>query len=465
MRRLPTTQELADWIGPELVALCAQVAEAGGRCWLVGGAVRDWMRGESSDELDFEVRGLELARLRDLLAAHGELVEVGRSFGVLRLRHIDADFALPRVDSRQGRGHRGIHAELDPDLDPVLAARRRDLTINAMSLDPLAGELFDPLGGLADLHAGRLRACDAGTFGEDPLRALRVMQLCARLGMDPDDELLRICAAQDLTELSPERIFEEFRKLLLLSAKPSRGFAFLRDTGLLDFFPCLAAMVGCAQDDRWHPEGDVWVHTLLVLDEAALLRDGGEDDLALMFGALCHDLGKPDTTVQAPDGRWRSPAHDFVGEKIAMNFLSSLRASTELTGKVRTLTREHLAPAVFFEQGSGDRAWRRLARRMSRTGTSLELLGRLARADHLGRTTEEARLRIFPAGDHFMERARALELDHRPPPDVVQGRHLLAMGMKPGREIGAILDRCRQVQDETGWKSPERILEKVLARD
>lgn len=471
---LPTLDQLGAWIGPELLGLCANIAAAGGRSWLVGGAVRDWLRGEQSPELDFEVRGLTIEQLRDLLADKGEVVEVGRAFGVLRLRHIDADFALPRRDSREGRGHRGIHAEIDPHLDPVIAARRRDLTINAMSLDPLTGELFDPLDGMADLRDGRLRACDRSTFGEDPLRALRVMQLCGRLEMDPDDELIEICASQDLSELSGERIFEEFRKLLLLSDRPSRGLAFLRDARLLGEFGEIAAMIDCPQDERWHPEGDVWVHTLMVVDEAALLRNDSDDsddskdnkdsddDPALMFGALCHDMGKPATTVQGDDGRWRSPSHAVAGDQVAQRFLERMRASTHLVRKVRALTREHLAPAAFYEQDSSDRAWRRLARRMARSGTSLELLSRVARADHLGRTTDEAKQRVFPAGDHFIERARVLGLDHSPPADVVQGRHLLERGLKPGPEIGLILNRCRSVQDETGWTDAERILGQVM---
>lgn len=459
---LPTVDEMARWLGEDLVALCAEIADAGGRAWLVGGAVRDLLLGEQSAELDFEVRGLALEELRGVLAARGEVIEVGRAFGVLRLRHIDVDFALPRRDSRQGRGHRGIHAEVHPHLDPVVAARRRDLTINSMSLDPLTVELFDPLDGQADLRAGRLRACDPATFGEDPLRALRVMQLAGRLEMDPDTELVDVCAGQDLSELSAERIFDEFRKLLLLSGEPSRGLRFLREATLLRFFPEMAAMVDVPQDPHWHPEGDVWTHTLMVVDAAAGLRDGGEDDLALMFGALCHDFGKPATTVTGDDGRIRSPQHDVVGERLAGEFLAAMRAPQDLSAKVRALTREHLAPAVLVEQNSSDRAWRRLARRLWRSGTSMELLERLARADHLGRTTGEARRGEFAAGDEFLARARALEVDHSVPPDVVQGRHLLALGMKPGKEIGAVLDRCRAVQDETGWTDPERILERVL---
>lgn len=462
----PGPPEIEGWIGPRLVAVCRSIAEAGGRAWLVGGAVRDRLLGEPADELDFEVRGLELEELRAALVATGEeLIEVGRSFGVLRLRHADADFGLPRRDSKQGRGHRGIHARIDPSLDWEVAARRRDLTVNAVFLDPLSGEIRDPLGGLDDLRAGRLRACDPQTFGEDPLRALRVMQLTARLGMDPDAELVRICSEQDLAELSAERVFEEFRKLLLLGARPSRGLRFLEETGLLRFFEPLQAMVGVPQDPHWHPEGDVWIHTLMVVDEAAALRDGGPEDAALMFGALCHDFGKPPTTVVGRDGRVRSPAHDVAGERIALEFLSRLRAPSELVAHVRTLTREHLAPAVFHDQNSSDRAWRRLARRLARTGTSMQLLARLARADHLGRTTGAALRREFPAGDAFLERARRLQLDGAAPADVVQGRHLLALGMKPGKEIGEILDRCRCVQDETGWDDPERILARVLGRN
>jgi len=462
LHHLPTVDEISRWIGEDLFALCAEIGDAGGRAWLVGGAVRDALLGDRSDELDFEVRGIGLEELRSVLAHHGEVVEVGRAFGVLRLRHVDVDFALPRRDSREGSGHRGIHAEIDPSLDPVIAARRRDLTINSMSLDPLTAELFDPLDGEADLRAERLRACDPATFGEDPLRALRVMQLAGRLDMKPDEELISICASQDLDELSAERVFGEFRKLLMLSGKPSRGFSFLRESGLLRFFPELAAMIDVPQDPHWHPEGDVWVHTLMVVDAAAALRDGGEDDLALMFAALCHDFGKPETTLTGEDGRIRSPQHDVIGERLAIDFLAAMRAPQELVGKVRSLTREHLAPAVLDEQNSSDRAWRRLARRLWRTGTSMELLARLARADHLGRTTEEALRGEFLAGDRFLERARVLEVDHSVPSDVVQGRHLLAMGMKPGKEIGAVLDRCRAVQDETGWTDPEKILERAL---
>lgn len=472
----PSAEQLRARLDPRLLAVAEDVRDAGGRALLVGGWVRDALLGIPSKDVDVEVRGLELPALTEILARHGEVQEVGRSFGVLRLRHLDVDFALPRVDSKVGPGHKGIVAHVDPHLDPTSAARRRDLTMNAISLDPLTGEILDPLGGLDDLRAGVLRACDPDSFGEDPLRAIRVAQFAARFEMQPDPELLWLCHDQDLGELSGERVFDEFRKMLLKGSKPSLGLELLDRTRLLRYFPELEALVDVPQDALWHPEGDVWVHTCMVVDEAARLRLGDhggaeappreiyEEDLALMFGALCHDFGKPRTTV-FERGHVRSPGHDVAGEGPARSFLERMRAPHDLIARVRAMARHHLAPAMFFQQASGDRAYRRLARRLAHANVSMQLLERVARADHFGRTTDDALARRFPAGDHFMERARALEVEARAPSDVVQGRHLVARGLRPGPRFSQILAHCREVQDETGWTDPDAILEQALARE
>ncbi len=541
-------------LDPTIGEIAAAVRDAGGRALVVGGWVRDHFLGMRSKDVDVEVFGLDLERLEATLAGFGKVHAIGRAFGVFRAGDVDADFSLPRRDSKRGPGHRGFDVTPDPSLDFAQAARRRDLTVNSIGIDPLTAEVLDPHGGRRDLERRVLRATDPKRFPEDPLRGLRVAQLAARLEMAPDDELIALCRRLDLSELSGERVFEEFRKLLLRATKPSLGFRVLEDTGQLRFFPELDALRGVPQDIEWHPEGDVWVHTLMVLDMATSLRaaslraragegaggpvratrpmeapapsldcDGGRlapfrdaagedaadraarpeaaatphdhaggalvfprgivagdphptirpasasphhcagDDLALMFGALCHDLGKPATTVRTDDGRIRSPRHDVEGVAPARALLARMRAPNALTEQVAALVEHHLAPALFIRNGATAKGYRRLARKLDRAGVGVELLVRVARADHLGRTTADALAGRFDAGDAFLAASRDHRVDHVAPRDVVLGRHLIAHGLEPGPGFAPILERCRDVQDETGWTDPARILDRVLA--
>ena len=459
-------------LDPQILALARAVRDAGGRAVVVGGWVRDHLLGVHSKDADIEVFGLDADRLEALLAGFGNVHAVGRAFGVFRVSGIDADVSLPRRDSKRGPGHRGFDVAPDPQLDFAEAARRRDLTVNSIGIDPLTGEVLDPHGGRRDLERRVLRATDPERFPEDPLRGLRVAQLAARLEMAPDGALLAQCRRLDLDELSGERIFEEFRKLLLRAARPSLGFKVLEDTGLLRFFPELDALRGVPQDPEWHPEGDVWVHTLMVLDAAASLRGAAVasepeteevgDKLALMFGALCHDLGKPATTALA-DGRIRSHRHDSEGVAPTRALLHRMRAPHALADKVAALVEHHLAPAQFVRNAATARSYRRLARKLERTGVSIALLVEVARADHLGRTTDDAIAGRFAAGDAFLAAARAHCVERAAPRDSVLGRHLIERGMTPGPGFAPILDRCREIQDETGWTDPQRILDRALA--
>ena len=448
---------------PPIGEVAAAVRDVGGRAVVVGGWVRDHLLGIRSKDVDVEVFGLDVARLESLLAGFGKVHAVGRAFGVFRVGDVDVDFSLPRRDSKRGPGHRGFDVAPDPSLDFAEAARRRDLTVNSIGIDPLTAEVLDPHGGRGDLERRVLRATDPARFPEDPLRGLRVAQLAARLEMAPDGELIALCRGLDLDELSGERVFEEFRKLLLRAAKPSLGFKVLEDTGLLRFFPELDALRGVPQDPEWHPEGDVWVHTLMVLDVAASLRgDEAGEDLALMFGALCHDLGKPATTDRI-GGRIRSRGHDAAGIAPTRALLGRMRAPGALVDRVAALVEHHLAPALFIGNGAAAKGYRRLARKLERAGASLELLVRVARADHLGRTTADALAGRFDAGDAFLAAARTHSVEHAAPRDVVLGRHLIARGLQPGPGFAPILERCRDVQDGTGWTDPDRILDRALA--
>lgn len=461
---------MIDTIDSRITGVARAAAAAGGRALLVGGYVRDRLLGVASKDYDVEIFGLSPDAVADLLSDVGELIQVGRAFGVFRIKGIEADFSLPRRDSKSGSGHRGFDIAFDPDLDFAEASRRRDLTVNSIGLDPLSGEILDPHGGRRDLERGVLRATDAEHFAEDPLRGLRTAQFAARLDMLPDEELTELCAELDLGELPPERIYAELRKLLLKATRPSLGFAFLERARLLRCFPELDALRGVPQDPQWHPEGDVWVHTLMALDQAARLRGGAAedgrqgdeaDDLALMIGTLCHDLGKPLTT-ETTDGRIRSPNHCRAGLAPTETLLARWRAPHRLVERVLALVDNHLAPAQFVGQRAGPRGYRKLSRNLERAGVSLALLTRVARADHLGRTTEEALRGEFSDGDRFLERAAELAVEQRGPVDVVQGRHLIARGLVPGPGFAPILERCREIQDEAGETDPASILDRVL---
>lgn len=437
------------------------VRKAGGRVLVVGGFVRDGMLGRPTGEPDLEVFGLSVRDVERALRPLGKVRRIGRAFPVLRIGGLGLEVALPRRESKTGPGHLGFEVVVDPHLSFKEAARRRDLTLNAIGLDPLTGELFDPYAGERDLAAGVMRATDPVKFPEDPLRGLRVAAFASRFGFTADKELHRLCSGLDLSELSPERILDELGKLLH-GREPSRGFRFLAATGLLRFLPEVDALRGTPQDPEWHPEGDVFEHTLLALDRASELGpDDSEARRGLLFATLCHDFGKPATTRERR-GRITAYAHDALGAPIARRFLERLRAPRALTDEVEVLTRRHLAPAFYPRQGAKPAAYRRLAREMAAAGTTLEALLRVATADQLGRTTEAALAGRFPEGEVFRQRAEAAGVFRGPPEDAVSGRHVLARDIRPGKAVGRILDRSREVQDETGETDPEKILDRVI---
>ena len=452
--------------GSRLLEIAAALREAGGRVVLVGGAVRDGLLGLQVKDLDVEVFNIELSPMTRVLAGFGEVLSIGRAFGVLVVRGLSIDFSLPRKDSKVAPGHRGFKIEFDPQLSFDKASRRRDLTINSMGIELESRELLDPHGGRADLEAGVLRATDPASFGEDPLRGLRVAQMAVRFCMTVDPKLIELCATLDLSELPGGRLYEEFRKLLLKGREPSRGLAFLRESSLLHHFPELVALIDVPQDPIWHPEGDVWLHTLMAIDSAARLRESGSksesiEDEALMFAVLCHDFGKPTTTAHI-DGRVRSRGHDRAGAGPTRVFLERLRASAKLVEMTVALVEQHLAPALLSEQGATPRAYRKLAGKLASAGVSMRLLERVARADHLGRTTQDALAGRFEAGDGFVAQADALEVGMKGPQDVVLGRHLIARGLTPSPEFAETLDRCRELQYETGLTDPQEILDRIM---
>jgi len=437
---------------PDTVSSLAQaVHEAGGRALLVGGCVRDELMGAQAKDWDLEVYNLDAVRLREVLDQFGPVNVVGESFTVYKLGgHLDV--SVPRRERKTGHGHKGFVIEGDPSMSVEEAARRRDFTINAIMQDPLTGELIDPYDGRRDIERRILRAVSADTFAEDSLRVLRAAQFAARFQFDIDADTVEICRGIDLTDLPAERIWGELEKLLLQAVQPSIGLEWLNKLGAVEqIFPEIQSLIGVPQDPEWHPEGDVFVHTQLVIDRARELVD----DLAyprkvtVMLAALAHDFGKPPTT-EFLEGRWRSRGHEEAGVPPAESFLSRINIHTidgyNVRGQVIALVREHLKPGEFYKKRDevGEGAFRRLARRCEP-----DLLYRVAKADSLGRNAEWVPREKWygaEAQEWFIQRSRELQVEQRPPDPILLGRHLLELGVKPGPEMGEITRAVYEMQ-------------------
>jgi tRNA nucleotidyltransferase (CCA-adding enzyme) len=437
---------------PIVRELARAVREAGGRTLIVGGWVRDAILAggvPSASDIDLEVFGMSENALPSLLDHFGRVEAVGSSFPVYKLRVSDTtvgdiDVALPRRESKSGRGHKGFEVRGDPSMSIEDAARRRDFTINAIAWDPLTGDYDDPFNGRGDLAQRVLRIVDPQTFGDDSLRVLRAIQFAARFELTLDQQTRELCQAIPLDDLPAERIWGELEKLLLKASRPSVGFALALDLGVVDrLLPEMRPLVGCEQEPEWHPEGDVWTHTLMVIDQARVANGdlGRPQLLTVMLGAVCHDLGKPLTTAFV-DGRIRSLDHEQAGVEPTESLLDRLNVHTidgfDVRGQVLGLVAQHLKPGMFHKaQNVGDGAFRRLAQKVD-----LELLARLARADCRGRTGSFD----CSAMDWFIERARALGVEHQPPPPLLLGRHLLELGLEPGPRVGQVLKQVYEKQ-------------------
>lgn len=433
-----------DWqpTTPELQAtedLCRLFRQHGGRALLVGGWVRDRLLGLESRDLDLEVYGIPAADLLALLERHYAVDLTGQAFGILKLKGVPIDVSVPRRESKRGLGHRGFLVESDPWLAPEEAARRRDFTINAMSFDPLTGDLVDPFGGADDLRRRVLRHTSE-QFAEDPLRVLRGMQFCARFRLDAAPETVALCHSLDMEGLAPERVFEEWAKLILKGEEPSRGLRFLRDSGWVRFFPELAALIGCEQDPFWHPEGDVWTHTCHCLDAFAQARVGDAwEDLVVGLAVLCHDLGKPLTTTTTGVGI-RSLGHSEAGLEPTRSFLARMSRHQDLLDQVTPLVAEHLRPVELYQASASVAAVRRLASRVGR----IDRLVRVADADQRGRPP--LAVGEFEAGTWLLALAAAEGISSSRPEPLIRGRDLIARGMAPGPAMGQFLQACYEDQ-------------------
>ena len=442
----------------DIKRLVEVISSAGGSCLLIGGGVIDSICKREVKDWDIEVYNLSLSEIEMILEANSYQADlVGKAFGIIKTKagELDVDLSVPRRENKSGTGHKGFDVEFDPTMTPKEAGRRRDLTINSMYLNMETGEIVDPFNGLNDLQQGIIRATDPQTFAEDPLRVLRVMQLLPRKGKVVDPATIDLCKSlkDQFSTLPKERIFEEFSKLLLKAERPSEGLNFLLACEWLDHFPALRELVGCPQNPVHHPEGDVWAHTLLVVDAAAQFKGAIPKDwqLAYMLGALLHDVGKPSVTAED----MTAYGHDMAGVPVTRGFMAQLTNDKELTERVVKVVQYHMAPGALHRGQSKVSAWKRL-----HNNIRLDVIGLISKADSLSRYGDlnQVHLPSELALGYFSQ------FGENNIPPVLLGRHLISAGMKPGKEFGVLLRKAYEIQIEEGIEDVDLLLGRVICR-
>ncbi len=448
-----------------LYTLSKALKEKNVKTIVVGGVVRDHFLKLPSKDIDVEVYGLQtMEELEVVLSEYGSVNLVGKSFGVLKFVYEEEeyDFSFPRRESKVSQGHRGFDVEVDGSLDFKTAARRRDFTLNALGFNIEEKMFIDPFGGIEDIKQKTLRHIDEHTFVEDPLRVYRAVQFSARFGYKLDVDTFSLCKrmVEDgmLDELAKERVYEEWKKLLLKATRPSQGFELMRELGILErYFPELQSLVGVVQSPIWHPEGDVWVHTMMTLDEMVKLLDNNKKlNLKFLFSILCHDLGKATHTTVDNDGRIRAIGHEEAGIEPTKSLMYRLMDEHDFIKSLFPLVEHHLKPSQFYRDKSKASAIRRLA-----TKVNIEELVVVAKADFLGRTTQESLVGTYYAGVWLLTRAKELKVDEKPLENLLQGRDLVNLGLEPSPEFSKVLALVYDLQLDGKMTTKQEALDYV----
>ncbi len=428
------------------------ILSAGGKPVLVGGSIRDQIMGITSKDFDIEVYKLSKDELEFVLRTLGPVQSVGKNFGVFKL--FNFDISLPRLENKCGSGHKGFMVQNNHNLTFDEAAKRRDFTINSMGIDLETGRFLDPYNGRDDIKTKTLKAV-SDSFAEDPLRVLRACQFAARFQfrIHPDTVKLCLLLNRELETLPKERVGEEFKKILN-SDKPSIGLRALKETNSIILFPELQALINCPQDQIWHPEGDVWTHTLMVVDEAANLSKS----LTIRLGALCHDFGKPKTT-KFENGHWRSRNHEAEGVESAHRFLQKLSIPDNEIFEIKNLVQDHLKPFQLYQARNiiSNSAIKRLSVRVN-----IKNLCLIAKADFLGRSTVDAKNRYDPSVEWLFKKANELNVETSAPKKIIMGRDLLNLGFKPGPCIGKLLKEAYNAQLDGKFSDKKEGLEWIM---
>ncbi|MBQ3022025.1 MAG: HD domain-containing protein [Clostridia bacterium] len=413
------------------------VKEQGGTAYFVGGFVRDRLLEKENKDIDIEVHGISPDTLEKILDSVGNRMEIGKSFGVYSLCGTNIDIAMPRKETATGTGHRDFKIDVEPFIGTQNAARRRDFTINSIMQDILTGEIVDHFGGQKDLREGILRHVNSDSFSEDPLRVLRAAQFAARFNLEIAPETLALCKGIDISTLSSERVLEELKKALLKAEKPSVFFETLKKMNKLSpWFSEVEKLIGVPQSTIYHKEGDVYTHTMMVLDEAAKMQNTAQEPFYFMLSALVHDFGKINST-SFYNGNYHATGHEEAGVFIAGEFLRKITNESALISYVLNMTALHTKPRMIVDDNSSVKA----SNKMFDTSENPRDLIKLSLCDGLGKIPRKP----IAHAEAFLIKRLEIYNEYMARP-YVTGQDLINAGMSPGKEFSELLSYAHKMR-------------------
>jgi poly(A) polymerase len=433
--------------------VCRILREAGHQAYFVGGCVRDILLGRGPADYDVATDATP-DRVQQLFP--GSLA-VGARFGVIVVIETSADGDSLQVEVATFRSDIGYSDGRHPDQVAYAETaqedvKRRDFTINALLLDPQTNEVLDFVGGRDDLRAGVIRAIGKAEdrFREDKLRMVRAVRFAARFGYAIEGATFAaiVKLAPEIHQVSAERIRDELTKVLT-EGQARRGFELLDETGLLrELLPEVARMKGVEQPPQFHPEGDVWIHTLLMIEQ---LQSGCSPTLA--WGVLLHDVGKPPTfkPPAGPNGRIRFDEHVEVGTRMAEEICRRLRFSNEDTAQIAALVEDHMR---FKDVPQMKPATLKRFVRLDRFEEHLEL-------HRLDCISSHGHLDNYEFVRRFVEETPPEEVR---PPRLLTGDDLVQLGYRPGPAFKAILQAVEEAQLDGAVSTRQDALKLVEAK-
>ncbi len=320
----------------DIFEIANKIKQYGGNLYLVGGAVRDKLLGKEVHDEDYCVTGISSKKFKDLFP---EAYHRGKLFEVYDIE--GKEFAMARKEKKNGKGHKEFEIETGENITIEEDLKRRDITINSIAQEVLTGNLIDPFNGIKDIENKRIRAT-SNAFLEDPLRVYRIARFSASLNFEVEDNTIKMMKKlkNELNTLSKERVFTEFRKALATS-KPSKFFDILRKADVLDVhFKEIYDLIGSTQPEKYHPEGDSYNHTMIVVDRSAILTN----KLEIRFSALVHDLGKGITPKEMLPHHY---GHDEKGVKLVGELAKRLGIPKAWIKCGKIAAKEHMRGGIF----------------------------------------------------------------------------------------------------------------------